>query len=451
MTTAWRSRLAGGLVVLLAVAVVAAAGLYLADVQGDARRSILADFDTRAELAAGVSGDTVSASEEKTREWATTNFAGPPDGLDAVLEVQRAGIGWLAVLEADGSVLGASPASVSTLAATLVATQGFRLATTTRRLTYGDVTTEDGVAMLYAFQPFNVGNGIRVLAVPTTVTELSTILRSALDVTGSPTYVLDSAGATIVTTSGTLDAPLAAAARTTGHGVTADGKYYLSLPVAGTTWRMIIAKPRSELLAPVRETTRVAWLIFAGFAAAVTVILVVGAMTLLGSARLAHARLHDTLTGLPNRALFLERAEAAIAQRHAVTALFLDLDGFKPVNDTYGHAVGDKLLAEVGRRLVAATRTNDLVSRFGGDEFLVLCRGDATAVATRVHGEISQPYEIDGHTLRIGVSIGLAALDDHTDDAETLIHHADLALYEAKRTGRGRIERFEPRLATAAE
>jgi diguanylate cyclase (GGDEF)-like protein len=254
-----------------------------------------------------------------------------------------------------------------------------------------------------------------------------------------------------VATSGRLDPELAAATRTDGRGVTASGDYYLALPVDGTAWRMIITKPRAELLAPVKETTRVAWLIFAGFAAAVTVIIVVGALTLLGSARLAHARLHDTLTGLPNRALFLERAAAAIAQRHAVTALFLDLDGFKPVNDTYGHAVGDKLLAEVGKRLVGATRAHDLVSRFGGDEFLVLCRGDATAVAARIHDQLSQPYEIDGHTLRVGVSIGLATLEGDADSAETLIHHADLALYEAKRGGRGRIERFEPRLASAAE
>ena len=105
MTTAWRGRLAAGVVVLLAVALVAAAGLYLAHVQKDARQSILDDFDTRAELAAGVSGDTVSASEEKTREWATQNFAGPAAGLGTILDVQRAGIGWLAVLDADGRVL----------------------------------------------------------------------------------------------------------------------------------------------------------------------------------------------------------------------------------------------------------------------------------------------------------------------------------------------------------
>jgi len=100
-------------------------------------------------------------------------------------------------------------------------------------------------------------------------------------------------------------------------------------------------------------------------------------LPLVRSARLAHARLHDTLTGLLNRALFLERVQQAINEQRPdepVAALFIDLDGFKPINDTYGHAAGDALLKAVSDRLIESMRPGDYVCRFGGDEFLVLCQ-----------------------------------------------------------------------------
>jgi diguanylate cyclase (GGDEF)-like protein len=454
-------RAAAVCVVLLAIAMVGGVGFYLKQTQQESRERILGEFDARARLIAGVTSDTVTASDAKTREWATSTFTGPVSGLNAVLDVQRVGIAWLAVLRADGTVLAASPRSVTTRAREQADSPGFKLAVSTGRLSYGDVTMENGNPMLYAFQPYQVAGDTQVLVVPAAATDISDVLRSTLDVTASRTYIVDSTGAAIAATDDTKvgqpipDAELAAVAQRVGTGVV-EGDYYHSLPVTGTAWRVVIATSRAGLLAPVQQTNRVAWLIFAGFAGAVTLILLIGAATLISSARLAHARLHDTLTGLPNRALFLERAEAAIAQRGPVAALFLDLDGFKPVNDTYGHAAGDRLLAEVGARLIAATRPEDFVSRFGGDEFLVLCRSlrdndAAFSVADRIRHDLSQPYEIDGRTVTIGVSIGIAVLDEYADDAETLVHNADLALYEAKRSGRGRTERFTPELAVAAQ
>lgn len=450
-------QVAAACAIVLAVGLVAAVGIYLSDTQEDARARIVNDFDTRARLVAGVTGDTISASDSKTREWAMTVFAGPAGELGPVLDVQRVGVAWLAVLRADGAVLGASPRSVVKQAGTFPDSPGFRLAVTTGRLAYGDVTVENGVPMLYAFQPYRTTGGTRVLVVPAAASDLSGVLRSTLDVTASRTYVADSTGAVVAATDNTPagrplpDRPLAIAAQRAGHGVV-EGDYFRSLPVAGSAWRVIIATPRSALLAPVQETNRVAWLIFAAFAASVTLIVVIGAATLISSSRLAHARLHDTLTGLPSRALFLERAEAAIAQKRPVAALFLDLDGFKPVNDTYGHATGDALLAQVAARLVAATRPEDFVSRFGGDEFLVLCREmrddrGAFAVADRIRDDLSRPFEINGRTVRIGVSIGIAVLDAYAQTADALVHNADLALYQAKRNGRGRIEQFTPELA----
>jgi diguanylate cyclase (GGDEF)-like protein len=450
-------QIAAACAVVLAVGLVAVVGLYLSNTQKDARDRIVADFDARARLAAGVTGDTITASDAKTREWAMTTFAGPAGELGSVLDVQRVGVNWLAVLRSDGAVLGASPRSMAKPAASFPDSPGFRLAVTTGRLSYGDVTLEDAVPMLYAFQPYRTTGGTRVLVVPAAASDLGGVLGSTLDVTASRTYVVDSVGVVVAATDNTPvgrpvpDRALATAAQRSAHGVV-DGDYFLSLPVAGSAWRVIIATPRAALLGPVQETNRVAWLVFAGFAAAVTLIIVIGATTVISSARLAHARLHDTLTGLPTRALFLERAEAAIAQKRPVAALFLDLDGFKPVNDTYGHATGDALLAAVALRLLEATRPEDFVSRFGGDEFLVLCRGmrddhGAYAVADRIRDELSRPFEVNGRTITIGVSIGIAVLDAYAESAATLIHNADLALYQAKHNGRGRIEQFTPELA----
>jgi diguanylate cyclase (GGDEF)-like protein len=123
--------------------------------------------------------------------------------------------------------------------------------------------------------------------------------------------------------------------------------------------------------------------------------------------------------------------------------LFLDLDRFKPVNDRYGHATGDALLVAVTTRLKDSVRSGDLVSRFGGDEFLVLCsalisREQAHDVAERIEQAVSTPFESDGHVLSISASIGIAyhSGGDALIDANSLVNHADLAMYEAKRLGR---------------
>jgi diguanylate cyclase (GGDEF)-like protein len=191
------------------------------------------------------------------------------------------------------------------------------------------------------------------------------------------------------------------------------------------------------------------------------IILLIGFAALVSYSRLARIRLHDALTGLPNRALFMERTETAILDWRRtrqdnddglLAALFLDLDGFKPVNDTYGHATGDELLKQVASRLVDATRPEDYVGRLGGDEFVVLCRGlrsadDAHAVADRISSDLAAPFVIGERTVTIGVSIGIATIDDQRQEAAALLHNADLALYCAKENGRGRVERFTPDMA----
>ncbi len=166
---------------------------------------------------------------------------------------------------------------------------------------------------------------------------------------------------------------------------------------------------------------------------------------------------YDALTGLATRKLFLEQLERAIAntRRHGgmVAALFIDLDHFKTVNDTMGHAAGDELLAAVARRMQSVLRVGDFACRFGGDEFMVLCTGlesaaDVADVAERLRDAVEHPFQIRGSDVFIGASIGIA-LADETADASTLLSQADSAAYRAKERGRNRYEVFDDELRAA--
>ena len=169
--------------------------------------------------------------------------------------------------------------------------------------------------------------------------------------------------------------------------------------------------------------------------------------------KLSHLAHHDILTDLPNRTLLIDRLNQAIAlaQRHGdqVGVLFLDLDRFKPINDSLGHAIGDKLLQEVSRRLVATVRRSDTVSRHGGDEFVVLLPEvrhftNAARHAETIHKALSAPHAIANHDLRVSVSIGISMSPNDGEDAETLIKCADAAMYRAKEIGRNAYRFFEP-------
>ncbi len=175
--------------------------------------------------------------------------------------------------------------------------------------------------------------------------------------------------------------------------------------------------------------------------------------------RLEFEATHDSLTGLPNRALFREIGERAIARagrtNEELAVLFLDLDGFKLVNDSYGHDVGDLLLGSVARRLRDTVRAGDTLARLGGDEFVILCehpRGESAMLelSERIIETVSQPATIEGHEVRVGVSIGIACSHGAETGVVELIRDADVALYHAKRRGRGRAEVFDDRRADAS-
>jgi diguanylate cyclase (GGDEF)-like protein len=166
-----------------------------------------------------------------------------------------------------------------------------------------------------------------------------------------------------------------------------------------------------------------------------------------GETEQLHRAMHDTLTGLPNRALFLDRLTHALARSHRYAALiavlFVDLDGFKQVNDTHGHSVGDELLGRVADRLREVLRASDTAARYGGDEFTILSEQisheeDAIATAKRVLEGMGEGFEIIGRSLPIGESIGIALGGvGYEDPPESLIRDADAAMYEAKQTGSG--------------
>ena len=175
--------------------------------------------------------------------------------------------------------------------------------------------------------------------------------------------------------------------------------------------------------------------------------------------QMTHSAQHDFLTGLPNRMLLNDRVSQAIAlaQRHMkkVAVLFLDLDGFKHINDSLGHPIGDKLLQSIAKRLVDCVRGSDTVSRQGGDEFVVLLSemgqsDEAAITARRMLQAVAEAHSIDRHDLHVNTSIGVSVYPDDGLDAETLIKNADTAMYQAKENGRQNYQFFKPAMNVRA-
>ncbi len=176
-------------------------------------------------------------------------------------------------------------------------------------------------------------------------------------------------------------------------------------------------------------------------------------------ARIDHLARHDALTDLPNRALFREHmveVSRRIAGGEMVGVLCVDLDGFKRVNDTFGHSVGDGVLEQVGARLQAAARRSEMIARLGGDEFVIIQPlheglNEVAEIARRVVHSLGQPFEIGQHHVLIGASVGIAVAPADGRDGETLARNADLALYRAKHQGRGNFYFYEKGLDFAAQ
>lgn len=173
-----------------------------------------------------------------------------------------------------------------------------------------------------------------------------------------------------------------------------------------------------------------------------------------------HMALHDSLTGLPNRVLLDERANQAIRaakrSKQKVGFIFLDLDNFKVVNDTYGHAAGDELLGLIAQRLVQCVRSEDTVARLGGDEFVLVINGCSTwevltTIATKLQKSLQQPFSLQGQRVVIGLSMGIALFPDHGKNSRHLFQYADQALYEAKEAGGDAFRFYQGAMEKAAQ
>ncbi|GAB6040023.1 two-component system response regulator [Endothiovibrio diazotrophicus] len=171
----------------------------------------------------------------------------------------------------------------------------------------------------------------------------------------------------------------------------------------------------------------------------------------LAEQRLEHLATHDMLTGLPNRMLLMDRLEQAIAgvrrQRSDMAVLFIDLDKFKPINDSYGHEAGDVVLQEVAWRLKSCVRETDTVARMGGDEFVIILQNvideqDVETVAQKILSRLDEPVEVVGHRCELGGSIGIALYSKGDRDVDALIGNADVAMYHVKEHGRDHYQFF---------
>ena len=175
---------------------------------------------------------------------------------------------------------------------------------------------------------------------------------------------------------------------------------------------------------------------------------------------LSHAALHDSLTGLANRALFTELLERALARArrspaYTCAVLFVDLDHFKLINDSLGHIAGDRFLVEIGKRLMQSLRPTDVMARLGGDEFAILLEEvsdphAATAVAERLQASLQQPFEIEGREVYASASMGIAFGNAKYRSSDDLLRDADTAMYRAKAQGRGQNQTFDPSMHASA-
>ncbi len=270
-------------------------------------------------------------------------------------------------------------------------------------------------------------------------------------------YVVDSAGTVVAATDpsaiGTLlrqPRALAASARGRSGAYQLNGLEVNYAPYGVGGWSGVTVESAAEFFGPIRSSDLHIGLALLGLlVVAAAGIIVLGYRQETARRRfqelLAHQAYHDGLTGLANRSLLNTRLHQAVSrarrQGDGVALLYLDLDGFKPVNDREGHEIGDELLVAVAQRLTRVVRAEDTVARIGGDEFAILMEDVTDPLASRqaaerIVGEVSRPVTVRGRDLSVGVSVGIAYSPRGEDDGETMLRDADLAMYRAKDAGK---------------
>ena len=442
-------------------------------------RQVVADaLERRTEQTGKLIGSAFTATN--TPGAARAKFGGTQQSVRAAVATQAAASGSggrIMVLDDAGEVMASSPRRLQDDPRLLDLHPHLRRALAGVPSLSDVYTDARGREMVEIAIPFETPSGRRVLAgsgpVAIVETFTATVLPTAASMDGSRVFLLDGNGRTLAATAArpqdrraTPDPRLLAQLADHENGTFADRTYF-SAPVGSSNWKVVLSIPRAELYASVDDgPADAAWQLFAAFVAAMLALFGV-AITAVRSVRrlataearehaarqLAHARLHDPLTGLPNRSLLMDRADHAIdaARRRgrSVALLFLDVDHFKRINDSVGHEGGDAVLYQVAQRLKAIVRSVDTVSRFGGDEFVVLCEDldhdDALRLVQIVEHGLDGPVIVDREEVAITCSIGLAIHDGDGDEraAADLLRDADVAMYRAKDAGRGQVVVFD--------
>jgi diguanylate cyclase (GGDEF)-like protein len=469
----------GVAVLALAVAAALIAGLAwnLVKTQGQARDSLDDAIQRRAGLTADVIGSAFMTSRPPA--LVRKEFGGGAQSLRRAVEVASVTPkgNRVTVLDAGGRVLATAGAGRDPDPSARRDAQLALRGTASLSDAFGDGRGGQRVELAV---PYPSASGRRVLLTsgPVSLVQGFTqgffVTPSAFSHTQG--YLIDGAGRTLSSTQprpASLTGPMWSALahdEIVHHG----GRTFVSGNVPSSRWRVVLSVPNTVIYASVDGApANAAWLSFGAFAAAICALLGLGLLAARSarrlaaanrsadaSADLAHERLHDPLTGLANRALFAARAEQAVvaARRHgrSVAVVFIDIDHYKLINDSLGHDVGDEVLREVARRLTRSVRGADTVSRFGGDEFVVLCDELADASAAlraveRIRAGLEGPVDIGDRPVPVTFSIGLAtAAGGEKSTAAELLANADTAMYRAKELGRDRVEIFDAELQRQA-
>jgi diguanylate cyclase (GGDEF)-like protein len=461
-------------------ALIAGLGLVLANTQNNSRDALEQDFGAQARLVSRSVAATMTGGSQQGLVIAQQVLGGSRPEIATNLALWQAANGGgdrRLVLDGRGRILAAVPALDAT-ARRLAQLPALRVRPADgARVT--DVIAEPGEEpAIGVVAPYDTFDGQRVFFEARPAAGLGSFfagcLGSASAIAGARAYLLDGHNVVISAVGSSapigrpLDWPQLTAAMARHQSGALGSLEYTSAPVLpGTNWHVVFVAPMVSLYAPLASSHGASWGLFGGFVAALLLAIALGARSLRRTGQLlraraqarsaeevAYQRLHDELTGLPNRTLFIDRIELALAAQRReprpLAVMFVDLDRFKRVNDSLGHAAGDVLLRTMAARLQETLRPTDTVSRFGGDEFVLLCPGvtdatQASLVAARLEQAIEQPISLGRHDVRMTAAIGIAlwAPDEAQTDAASLIRDADAAMYRAKRSGPGAAQLFD--------
>lgn len=468
-----------GVTMAMTAAVILTAGVLLQVSQVQSQRHLAERFEARGQLAASFSSTWVAQLLAQENSIAVDSLSGTTH-LDDPLAVAADILDFreAVVLDSQGLALAAYPRRPGLIGRDLASGSRHLSAALNGRAATSRVIVSAirGVPVIEFAVPYYTPNGRRVFSgsYEPNHTPLASYLQSVTPIPRSRVYVVDGSNK-VIGSAEVRDGPgqrsTMPAALTAAFHQAADGNYdsaagepyfFTRQPIAGTPWALVLTAPHDTLFAPVRGPDHsVPWIVLAlaallGAGANAMMLRVLSGRDRLRSlnAALDTSARTDQLTDLPNRRHLDESLIAQLSaggrHREPVSVLVIDLDHFKGVNDTYGHTVGDRVLEHVARVMHAAIRTEDLVGRWGGEEFLaILPRTDdpgAAQIADRLRRLVAEtPYTTEAGNRRIVITLSIGcATDTSGGDKDALIHRADQALYQAKAEGRNSVRSAPP-------